>query len=126
MLLKDSSHSEEIILFIFSNITHTFHPLPTATPLATTPEKNRSKRKREKCDYDDVNGILYPFEICEMLCTCGLLHCKASHFYRHLFRALNRDRIVERIAVEWIISRVWQWIIGRIIECQVILIKGNN
>lgn len=38
-----------------------------------------------------------------MLCTCGLLHCKASHFYRHLCRQSNRVRIVEPSAAGLII-----------------------
>ena len=108
MLLKDLSHSEEIILFIYSNIIHISSLFIQPSAFCIMRRRRiflRAKRKREKCDYDDVNGILYPFEICEMLCTCGLLHCKASHFYRHLFRASNRDRIVKRIAVEWIISK---------------------
>ena len=53
---------------------------------------------REKCDYD-VKWDFLPFEICEnVLCACGLLHCKASHFYLHLCRNPNRVRIVEDAA----------------------------
>lgn len=41
-----------------------------------------TRAEREKCDYDDVNGILYSIaRFVEMLCTCGLLHCKASVFF---------------------------------------------
>ncbi|CRK99121.1 CLUMA_CG012455, isoform A [Clunio marinus] len=35
--------------------------------------------------------------ICEMLCTCGLFHCKASHFCRHLRCNSNRERIVKQV-----------------------------
>ena len=102
MLLKDLSHSEKIILFIFSsrNIPPTLLLLqPSHEHEPEIPEQKREKkRERKNAIMMMLNGILYPFEICEMLCTCGLLHCKASHYHhrRHLFGGSKQDRIIVR------------------------------